>query len=247
MQKHEVDNINKISNVVVLIIINHVDDNVDLVCDQDALKSPQPHLKKLSIVCKRTATLSFIPPSEKELEITSLKDRVSGYFCLFQILKDLDQTNYQNQMTTLPITLPRSLQEFIWIPTSMASENPSPCTPTLKQKTIIPESVIEFKYVSTFNKKTKVHSIGVDNGYTFPLTLKKLTVQFIYQEGNHDLRIFQLNNQTNVDHLTLVEGDYRVGWFNFQVDNRRLDRQNNNVLIVGKSLYGGIINHSSTN
>ncbi|EGG19279.1 hypothetical protein DFA_02066 [Cavenderia fasciculata] len=150
---------------------------------------------------------------------------------------------------SVPITLPSNVQEFTFIlgyihldvkyieflyPPNLRfidfSHQGVPYKPTN-----IPTSVSEFKY-QVLN--ILVHSVGDDDGLIFLSTLKKLSVHMDIVRGIDRCWVLQLNyviNQTSVETLVIEA-------FHFQVDiRRRLDGQNRNVLIVGKSLNGGIM------
>ncbi|EGG19285.1 hypothetical protein DFA_02072 [Cavenderia fasciculata] len=203
----------------------------------------------------------MIPDRVESLSLENIKTRFQHLPNSIKKLVLKDDPNvilYDNN----PITLPNNLQEFSLIPGPYQNVFPHDIEfiypPTLKVleygrvfftaaikpfiKQPIPSSVNEFKYIastwtSTFNNAI-VHSIVEDEGFIFPSTITKLPVKI--QPGTaFEFLIFRMDyliNQTNIDQLII---DYTAS--HFQIDIRRLDQENNNVLIVGKSLFGGII------
>ncbi|EGG19272.1 hypothetical protein DFA_02059 [Cavenderia fasciculata] len=230
-----------------------------------SLSSCLPQLTWLSIKClSSNVPVEFIPPSIKTLEIYNHVD-VTQLYKLHNSIEKLVLWNLKHQIDMdTPITLPDGLQKFTWVHYDKFSSSSSNkrleviYPPTLKYidysqfripyQNIIPTSVNEFKYTTkpktttTINNNNnnnnttqiEIHSIG-DDGFVFPSTLTKLTATI----RCNDILMFGLDqviNQTNVDQLLILGPG-----FTFKVHIRRLDPENRNVLIIGKSLYGGII------
>ncbi|EGG19261.1 hypothetical protein DFA_02047 [Cavenderia fasciculata] len=194
-----------------------------------------------------------IPDNVESLTLTGYN--VSQFDKLPNSIKKLVIKDFQVSNDSLPtITLPNNLQEFKWIHQNQSIKPPPlqfiyPSTlkhidySLLEQpyKQPIPQSITEFKYrvSTTTNHNTKIHIIGRDDGdgLIFPSTLIKLSIYINRQVNDRWIfRFDHLINQSNIDQLVIFGND-----INFQVDIRRLDPENRNVLILGKSLYGGII------
>ncbi|EGG16260.1 hypothetical protein DFA_09290 [Cavenderia fasciculata] len=205
------------------------------------LEEYKGHIKDLRLLCfQATITPIFIP--ETVIDLTADVDNTDNAIFPSKLVKFTTTTSFNS-----PYTYPPTLRKLVY----KRGDDPPPVIylPTSLEKfscpiTRIDESSSVFVLPSTMVINND-NSPSVNNQpYLFPSRLKKLTITREYETYKDDfsIRIDQIINCSNVEHLVFHHSENHHGYFRLDLYIRRLD--NGDVMINSGDLFfgGGLSN-----